>query len=64
MMQGYIVNTTKPKRLYSIALPESTTDKHVHDYFYNSNGTFRGFHVTKNVEQTFDYVKFFKRINS
>jgi hypothetical protein len=38
------VDTIKPKRLYSIALPDSTTDKIVNDYFYSSTGKFQGFH--------------------
>jgi hypothetical protein len=40
------VNTLRPKRIYSIALPESTTDQIINEYFYSSGGSgeFIGFH--------------------
>ena len=37
------VDTLKPKKLFSIALPESTTDKLINEYFY-TNDVFQGFH--------------------
>ena len=41
------MDTIRPKKLYSIALPESTTEKLINEYFYDMNGLFQGFHVTK-----------------
>ncbi len=41
------VNTIKPKKLFSIALPESTTEKMINQYFYNSQGNFKGFHFNE-----------------
>ncbi len=42
------VNFIKPIRLHSIALPESTTEKIINDYFYNSNGKFNNFQLNNN----------------
>jgi hypothetical protein len=39
------VETIKPKRLYSIALPELTSEQKISDYFYDTAGNFVGFHM-------------------
>jgi hypothetical protein len=41
------VETIKPQKLYSIALPEITTEQKISDYFYDSTGNFIGFHMGK-----------------
>jgi hypothetical protein len=41
------VDTLRPKKLYSIALPDSTTDKIINEYFFNLSGNFVGYHVRK-----------------
>lgn len=38
------VDTLRPKRLFSIALPDSTSEQQINEYFYDSNGQFVGFH--------------------
>ena len=38
------VDTLRPKRLFSIALPDSTSEQQISEYFYDSNGQFVGFH--------------------
>jgi hypothetical protein len=45
------VNSIKPARLHSIALPDSTTEKIINDHFYNSNGKFNNFQLN-NKSQT------------
>jgi hypothetical protein len=46
------VNTIKPKKLFSIALPESTTEKMINQYFYNPLGNFKGFHLNESRNST------------
>lgn len=45
------VNTLKPKKLYSIALPEMTSENFIIKHFYNSNNNFVGFNATNIIEQ-------------
>ena len=40
------VNTIRPGKLYSIALPDTTNEKAISDYFFGANGKFKGFHLS------------------
>ena len=42
------VDTIRPKKLYSIALPESTSEQQINEYFYDSSCNFVGFHRVPN----------------
>ncbi|CAF0980439.1 unnamed protein product [Brachionus calyciflorus] len=49
------VNTLKPKKMYCIALPESTTENTVNKYFYDSNQNFVGFHKNNENKTNFKH---------
>lgn len=37
------VDTIRPDKLFSIALPDSTSEQQISEYFYDSNGRFMGY---------------------
>lgn len=39
------VQTLQPKKLFSIALPESTSEKQINSRFYDANGRFVGYRI-------------------
>lgn len=58
------VNTIRPSNLYSIAMPDEITEKEIRNYFFDSNGKFQGFNMSRASESMetkakneYDFVK-------
>jgi hypothetical protein len=41
------IETIKPRKIYCIALPDSTSEKQISEYFYDSNGQFSHFSLNR-----------------
>lgn len=56
------VDTLRPKKLFSIALPESTGEKQINQYFFDSNNRFIGFHQVSIWDRIESREKYFYKL--